>query len=231
VPGAYAPTLKVRILGKSENPTLPNNAAFFATGNNLVIVGDMTRRAIVGTLDPKTEQPELREFHTEDPIATAKRERPTYVCAALTILRAFHVAGRPEQKPPLGSFEDWSRWVRDALIWLGEPDPCATMERLRTDDPRLRELRAVLHHWSASIGTADVTVKQVLDKATAQYEGAFLQSDFREALLVVAGDRGAINSLRLGKWLGLSKGRVVNGMRIEQRSLLHGEGRWRVAPI
>lgn len=65
--------------------------------------------------------------------------------SALTILRAYHVAERPDQGTiPLGSFEIWSRWVRDALIWLGEPDPCATMERARAEGPRRQELAAVL---------------------------------------------------------------------------------------
>src|SRR5690606_20683215 len=44
-------SLKVRILGKSVNAEVPSNAAVFATGNNLTLEGDMTRRAIRATLD------------------------------------------------------------------------------------------------------------------------------------------------------------------------------------
>jgi hypothetical protein len=54
----------------------------------------------------------------------------------LTVLRAFHVAGRPSATVPLGSFEDWSTWIRDALIWLGQPDPCATMEKIKAASSR-----------------------------------------------------------------------------------------------
>src|SRR4051794_40004576 len=116
------PTLKIRILGKSMLVSLPTDALFCATGNNLVIAGDMTRRTIIATLDPKVERPETREF-ASDPIEVIRGDRATYVEAALVVLRAFIVAGSPKQgAKPLGSFESWSRLVRDALLWLGEPD-------------------------------------------------------------------------------------------------------------
>ena len=38
--------------------------------------------------------------------------------------------------------------------------------------------------------------------------------DFREALRTVAGEGGAINSRRLGKWLGTNQGRIVAECRI-----------------
>jgi hypothetical protein len=59
--------LKLRILGKSEQPTVVCNAVFVATGNNLVVIGDMARRSIRCTLDPKMERPETREFKARRP--------------------------------------------------------------------------------------------------------------------------------------------------------------------
>ena len=216
--------LSIRILGRSVNVTVPNNAAFYATGNNLAVAGDMCRRAIVCSLDPKMERPETREFEGEDPVETLRRRRPDYVRAVLVILRAFHIAGRPQQATPLGSFEGWSRWVRDGLIWLGEADPCVTMEQMRANDPRTRDLAAVLNQWSSAVGTGDVSVKRVI-------EYALDLPALREALLVVAGDHGAINSMKLGRWLSRSKGRVVDGLRVEQGPVVHGDQRWRVVAI
>ena len=63
------PVLKIRILGKSVIVAVPTNAMFAATGNNLIIAGDMVRRTIVGTLDPRVERPETRTFKSDDPIA------------------------------------------------------------------------------------------------------------------------------------------------------------------
>jgi putative DNA primase/helicase len=230
--------LSIRILGKSVNVAIPVNAFFAATGNNLVIAGDMARRSVIGELDPKVERPETT-FRSEDPVARARRDRPLYVCAALTVLRAYHVAGRPPQATPLGSFEGWSRLIRDALIWLDQPDPCATMDRARRQDPRLKELAAVLHHWGDVIGGAEVTAKRAIEYATEQERrdsgdfnpAALCHPDFREALFAVAGDRGLINSSRLGRWLGKVKGRVIDGKRIEMGRMLHGENRWLLVSI
>src|SRR3954451_21121862 len=38
--------VRARVLGRSEAPELPSNAFVTATGNNLVLAGDMTRRAV-----------------------------------------------------------------------------------------------------------------------------------------------------------------------------------------
>ena len=93
------PVVRARILGRSEAPELPANAFVTATGNNLALVGDMTRRAVLCRLDPGCERPELRTF-PRSPIAAAKVERGRYLAAALTVLRAFVVAGRPRQRYP-----------------------------------------------------------------------------------------------------------------------------------
>jgi len=59
------------------------------------------------------------------------------IAAALTILRAHIVAGSPgaRELSPFGSFEQWSEWVRGALVWLGEADPCRTRKYVQADDP------------------------------------------------------------------------------------------------
>lgn len=227
------PTLKIRVLGKSLNAEVPSNAAMFATGNNLTLAGDMTRRAIRCSLDPGVERPELREFD-RDPVSTIHGDRGNYAAAALTILRAFHVAGQPQQTAPLGSFVAWSRWVRDALIWLGEADPCATMEQVRDADPRLEALTMVVEQWQAVLGERRVSVKEVIDAAVEQRQTGFIgrpefvHPDLREALLVVAGDGGAISSRRLGKWLAGNQNRIVDGMKIVSDGILTGIARWRL---
>jgi putative DNA primase/helicase len=129
-----AGAVRVRILGRSEAPRLPMVATIFATGNNLTAKGDMTRRMIRCTIDPKMERPETRTFNN-DPVEDAQRGRGKYLTAVLTILRAHAVANRPQcDLAPLGSFEEWSRIVRAALVWLGEADPCDTMNDVAGDD-------------------------------------------------------------------------------------------------
>jgi hypothetical protein len=229
------PTVRARILGKSEAPELPSNAFIAATGNNLVLVGDMTRRGLLCNLDPNCERPELRRFE-RNPVATAKAERGRYVVAALTVLRAFRNAGQPQQRDPLGSFEEWSRTVRDALLWLGEADPVETMEVARALDPKLEALKAIVTQWREVIGTGRVSVRDIIDRAVRTTTGKWRRSefshpDFREALLTVASAGGAVNGRLLGQWLQAHQNRIVGGCLIVRHGLIRGTMTWRLQVI
>ena len=208
--------VRTRILGKSEVPEISNGAFLAATGNNLRFGGDVTRRAILCCLDPKCERPETRVFKC-NPVAMVKADRPRYVAACLTILRAYHFAGRPSKVPPLGGFEEWSNIVRGALLWLGCADPVETMDAIRQADPRLSDLEALVAQWWCEFGRNQTTVAEVIKKATAQAHcGGFERPDLREALLNVAGAGGKIDGRRLGNWLARNAGRIIGGLRFEQ---------------
>ncbi len=136
--------MEIRILGRSERVRIEaRSTTLYGTGNNLVLSGDMTRRAVVAQLDPLLERPELRQF-TSNPVDDVLADRGRYVAAALMVVRAYMVAGSPDTAPRLASFEGWSDTVRSALIWHGRADPVATTQQAQVDDPRLAELRAVL---------------------------------------------------------------------------------------
>jgi hypothetical protein len=227
--------LKIRILGFSKNVEVPSNALILGNGNNLTLEGDMTRRAIMCTMDPGVERPELRVF-SSNPLDMVRAARDKYVIAVLTILRAFHLAGRPAQTSPLGSFSEWSSWIRDALIWLGEADPCDTMEKVRQNDPKLGAVVAVISQWAEVVGyDVRVTTKELIDYATEKVDsrGFYPKPDFahpelREALLIVAGDGGSINSRRLGIWLGANENRLVQGCKIVRDGERGGVGVWKL---
>ena len=225
------PVTNVRVLGKSLNAKVPNVHCVFATGNNLRVIGDMTRRSLIGRIDPHCERPELREFETPDPLLTVLQERPALVIAAMTIFRAFFLAGCPRDEPPLGSFVEWSRWVRDPLIWLGEADPVQTTEHLRQEDPVLSALTAVLHQWQAAIGDAKIVTRELIERAeTKSSYGDFLHQDFRDALLAVGGDHGSFSPQRLAKWLSSNKERSVAGLALYSTKL-DGLMRWQVRAV
>jgi putative DNA primase/helicase len=156
---------QIRILGKTELVSVESRGTtMFANGNNIVIVGDLCRRVISARLDPKMEKPELREFKG-NPVATVLENRGAYVAAALTICRAYIVAGRPNPARRLASFEGWSDTVRSALIWLKKEDPVKSMEDTRAEDPEVSELGDLLSSWSTTIGIGDqyrITLKNVI---------------------------------------------------------------------
>jgi hypothetical protein len=70
-------SVDLRILGESKKTTVRNSAVNTATGNNLKVFGDLTRRTIIGRLDPKTDRPELLQFNY-DPIVDARLNRPNW---------------------------------------------------------------------------------------------------------------------------------------------------------
>jgi hypothetical protein len=212
--------LSIRILGKSENPPIMCNSSFFATGNNLSFLGDMTRRALICHLDPKCERPELRRFDC-DALAYTYANRAEMVVAALTILRAYAVAGYPSQEVPLGSFERWSMVVRSALVWIGEADPVSSMDAGRNSDPELESITHVLTAWDRVIGEEPVMVRDVIGRASSD-------PDLLDALLSVSGDRGQINSKKLGKWLTKTKNRIVDNKRLITTSCKHNTLVWQV---
>ena len=216
------PAANIRVLGLSEMVRIPNSALFCATGNNLKVRDDLVRRSLLCRVDPGTERPELREFETPDPVVTAFKERPQLVISVLTAAQAFFLAGCPNDVPALGSFPDWSRWARDCLIWLDEADPVATMEEIRSEEPWLAALAAVLHQWRMVIGDNAVSAREVVGRAEQiALSGGFSYPDFREALGAACGPRG-LNVARLGQWLGKVKGRRAEGMRLEFMGKLHG---------
>jgi hypothetical protein len=218
--------VQARILGASKIVELPTGALVTATGNNLTIYGDMTRRSVVCNLDPRCERPELRHFDSE-PVQDAKARRGRYLVAALTVLRAYRLApegGRGPEPKPIGSFEEWSAWVRNALLWLGRGDPAATMEATRRQDPVLLNLSTLIEQWWHAIGPETITVKNAIAFAAGNEE-------LRDAMLAVAGQRGEIQPLVLGKYLGKIEGRVVGGRRMVKDGMQQGSQKWKLEAI
>ena len=141
------PVVDIRVLGRSERVRIEaRGTSVFATGNNFVVAGDACRRVIMTSLDAGVERPELRQFDF-DPVARVLTDRGKYIAAALTICRAYFVAGRPRPAPKLASFEGWSDTVRSALIWLGKEDPVKSMEAAREEDPERIELIEMMQAW------------------------------------------------------------------------------------
>ena len=70
------PMPQVRLLGKSELVTIPNNHSVVANGNNVAIAADMVRRTLQISLDADDENPESRTF-TRNPVAEVLADRGT----------------------------------------------------------------------------------------------------------------------------------------------------------
>jgi len=145
-----APSFSDRILGKHESREAPLSMVWLASGNNMQFKGDTARRIVPIDLDPRMERPEERTNFTHSPlIPWVHQERPRLAVAALTIIKAYFTAGCPAQGiTPMGSFEQWSDLVRQALVWTGEADPNEGRKDLEAEsNPEYEQLAQLLQAW------------------------------------------------------------------------------------
>jgi hypothetical protein len=123
---------------------------WFARGTNV----ELTRAAAEGILP-------IRFFDTGDQVRTASFEwphplenwvaenRPRFVRAALTLLRGYICAGKPNQPiAPWAGFAGWTGLISSALVWGGFEDPLLARRSLAAamedDDGDLRTLIVAL---------------------------------------------------------------------------------------
>jgi len=147
-----ARTMKGRILGKSDmTPELPVNVVFYATGNNLGVRGDALRRIVPCRLETTEERPEERTGFKipGDLLAYVKEHRGELVAAALTILRAYIVAGRPDQSLTPMDYPSWCGLIRNAVKWVTAQDPCEARKELTASDDETVERKALIDGWEA----------------------------------------------------------------------------------
>ncbi len=203
-------SVSIRILGHSEQEKLPTCVTILATGNNLIVAGDMTRRTLLCRLDANMERPDERKFDA-DCHEEAAAGRPGFVVDLLTILTAYLAAGRPMPLKPLGSFEKWSI-IREALVWLGLPDPLEARSALNSQDPRRAETAELLRLWAAALGSRRYTLAEF----AREVDGTEATSPERllfQYLIEMSG-KNFWSARSVGRRLGAIRDQPINGMRL-----------------
>ena len=223
-----------RTLGKSEMNSLPNRALFLATGNNLRLLGDTCRRVLIARIDPQAETPWARAFEF-DPVDWVAGQRPEFVVAALTILRAAHLA-LPAGRGDFGSFEAWDARVRRAVVWIagqahgyGLPsfgDPLAAIDRAFAKDPETGKLAALIDAWSATFGEMPTTTAQAVKVTIGEGFGGTEPTALRDAIEEIASQGNTINRRILGRYIERQCGRRLAGRWFERGTLRHGSPTW-----
>lgn len=223
-----ATTWKDRILGKTEmTAELPLATTWFATGNNIEFGADTLRRVAQVRLESPEERPEERSgFRHPDLLAWCRAERPRLVAAALTVLRAFCIAGRPDARlTPWGSYEAWSALVRGAVVWSGLRDPGKTREELTsTGDAEKNALYDLLREWRTTFGAKGATVAEAL-RALGETTGGFAGRPKHAALRAALSElcppprADALPAARaVAARLKKLRGRVVGGLAFDVRA-------------
>jgi hypothetical protein len=225
-----------RILGRNEELQLPFNTVLATTANNPSVSTDIVRRGLQCRIDSRVERPEARTgFKYPDVLEHCREHRAELLGAAMTVLRAYQVAGRPAvELRPMGSYEAWSQVIRAALVWAGQPDPAVTQDDLRENaDAESETTGELLPAWFAVHAEKARTVRQLID-SIADEELSPEQRALRDAICTLCDcDAEKLPPPRkFGNKLRTLKGVIRNGF-VLQRAGEHGkEGvTWRVKPL
>jgi hypothetical protein len=182
-------TWKDRLLGGNKVYDGPLHLTWYATGNNVQLEGDTSRRICHVRMETEDEHPELKSDFRHPKLRQYVRcQRGRLLSAALTILRAWHVAGRPKDGlPSWGSFDEWSDVVRACLVYAGLPDPALTRENLLTTADRDAENMAVILAGMRQLdpqGMGKTTAKVV----TAIHSNTVGTEGLKDAILELCGE-------------------------------------------
>jgi putative DNA primase/helicase len=209
-----------RILGRSEIVKFPARITLAATGNNLMVRGDMTRRALLLRLNAGVERPELRQFKQTNLTEYVLEHRGTLLASLFTILKGFLQAGRPlDGVAMLGRFEKWSSQVAAVLCWLGMPNPIDSIDLLKASDPESERLSLLFEALWSRYGSQWISVSDLVRDAEMDATFSQVPSALKDALVEIAGDgRGGINRKTLGWQLKHFDGRIVNGFCLIKRA-------------
>jgi hypothetical protein len=222
-----------RLLGVNKGVRLPMRIIWAATGNNLILKPDTARRVAHIRLEAREERPDLREgFKYPELLSHVRQHRADLLGAALTIVRAWFTAGCPKAHlPSWGSYEGWSAVIRQAVVWLGLPDPADTREEFRAVADRETAAFADLIEGllDADPNCNGLTSAEIFEKVDKEPES---YKPLRNALLELCADKnGKITVRGIGTKLSHLRGRIINGRYIDYDPQRANRKGWFVATV
>jgi hypothetical protein len=202
----------------------------------------MLPRVLCIRLESPLENPETRSDVDADELrARSLAQRPRLVADALTIVRAFVVAGSPAQPVSRwGGFDAWVQRIVSALVWCGAPDPMGARRGLRADeDPGRGAERVLVLGWDRAcqdMGAPCVTAKKMIDKlypAPRDGEPPDGYDELREAIdyLTNAKPGSAPSGKALGAAIRKLKARPIAGRKLIPDGTTGGSDRWRSVAV
>lgn len=234
-----------RVLGSTASLKVPARAVWWATGNNIQLGGDLSRRTLHIRLESSLENPEERSgFRHPDLLSWVRQERRRLVACGLTMLRAAVVAGViPNRETLWGSYESWSCIVPPVLAWLGMPSVFVARASVDAalDEEKLAlatlidGLRRLCPIRDAERGIEPISARTIVDTlypsgGTNGPDGyEVLRDAIEQETRTMSGKRP--EARRVGKWLQKVRGRVVDGWSVQRHEGPNHTAVWRAEPV
>lgn len=211
-----------RRLGSSTMIAGQMDITFYFTGNNSSYDADMLGRVVVVRLATDLEFPGTRPLLREDGKAWILKHRGRLIAAALTLCRAYMVAGSPNLGlVPMRGFDEWSQVVRSPIAWVGGIDPLEAMKVIRQDGDGHTEalgvgLDALSHFYPDCRHFTAKAVVVLVANPGARGADADKAIELEDALQTLIGSRPRhMTLLRFGRELKKLSGRTVGGLQLE----------------
>ncbi|MEW4490967.1 DUF3854 domain-containing protein [Thalassoglobus sp. JC818] len=208
-------TWRDRILGKSQISEIPNRTTWLATGNNVTLQADTSRRVCPIRLESLEEHPEDRkDFQVNNLRQHVIENQQHLLTDALTIIQAWFRAGQPtEELKPWGSFEGWTATIRQLVVWTKLPDPILGRDHLRDEaDSDAVALKNLFTNWLQIEPERLVySARELIDCADSDSHTGMANALCE--LCCVDNLRSATATL-ISKRLKRFKGRVIDGCRL-----------------
>jgi hypothetical protein len=201
-----------RQLGVSKMPEVSTACLFLANGINIAAVSDLQRRMLTITLDAKCERPWERKFD-RDVVAEVKGRLGWWRMVALKVLADFLNSGQQVELSSFGSFGEWGRVVRGAVVAAGLPDPVEGLAANIADNDDRETLSRVLYFWEEAFDDDAKTLREVVS-AVATASGDDPRNGLKTCFLELAEERGEINIRKLGQWFKRNELRIVGRARL-----------------
>jgi hypothetical protein len=217
-----ASTWRDRMLGRNEECALPVRCVWAATGNNIVLGGDMVRRVVLIRLESPEEKPSQREGfkRSESELRAFVREhRRELVSACVTLIQHGLQHGTPGNVK-MGGFDAFMRTtstiLRGICVEGFYENMAATFER---EDSRQTGWKAIVHAWYEEHGTDMVRARDIVK----------LIEDDSECEVFLEGETDKARDTAAGKLLKQRVGAVfaVEGRRLQIDKTVDNRGKSR----
>lgn len=211
-----------RILGKSEDISLPVRTIWIATANNPTLSMEIARRTVRIRLAPRVDQPWMREgFRHANLREFVRDHRKQIVEACLTLIQSWVYCGcRLWSGKPLGSFENWSRVIGGILEHAGYAGFLGTQGELYdVADTDNESWRMFVEEWFRIHGGNAVGVSD-LYRVASEVEGFEMRGKDE------AGRRRS-----LGHMLKARRDRVYAGCKLTEARQLGKLKQWKLEQV
>jgi putative DNA primase/helicase len=152
------------------------------------------------------------------------------------MMQSYFAVGAPTTKlPALGSYEGWSRLIRQAIVWTGMVDPCEARLSIEAESDPLYEKRdRLLLEWEQCYETTATTLNQAIQDiaqcAAVPPTPPNQWDDLRGALAAFdpqyTGTK--MNTQLIGEAIRAMQGSVIDGRRFVKDGEYRRAAKWKI---